>query len=75
MSVPMQCPHCKADFRGEEIPTNWSCGGETNFSRVIGLHSYEADAPVAWKCPDCDYEWEITEELPLGLRTFELMDL
>ena len=75
MPVPMVCPQCQADFRGKEIPPadRPSFGGETHFSRVIGIYSHEADATMAWKCPSCGHEWTRTGELPLGFRTFELM--
>ena len=75
MPVPMICPRCRADFREEEIPPadQPSYGGETHFSRVIGIYSHEADATVAWQCPDCGHEWPQTGELSFGFRTFNLI--
>lgn len=64
MSVPMVCPRCQADLRGQEIsPADRPLfDGKTHFSRVIGIYSHQADATVVWHCPDCGYEWARTEE-------------
>jgi hypothetical protein len=74
-SVPVACPKCHADLRGDVIaPASRAVfGGATHFSRVIGIYSHEADATVAWQCPDCDHEWMRTEPFSFGLRTYQLI--
>jgi transposase-like protein len=77
MPVPMVCPQCQADFRVKEIESadQELFGGETHFSRVIGVYHNEADATVGWLCPDCRYTWAQVGALPFGLRTYELISL
>lgn len=77
MAVPTTCPSCRIDFRGKEIPPadRRSYGHETHFSRVIGIYSDEADATIAWKCPDCGHEWPRTGALPSAFRTFDLVSM
>jgi hypothetical protein len=63
MSVePKTCPNCSADLNGSPIPDEYikeGCYGDaTHFSRVIGIYSIEEDRTVAWRCPDCEHEWE-----------------
>ena len=74
MPIPLTCPKCSANFQGDEIPEKYLdlYGGETRYSRVIGIHSWELDAVVAWACPDCGHRWQLTDELPFGLRTFQM---
>lgn len=75
MPVPSVCPQCHANFRGEDIsPANRaSFGGETHYSRVIGVYDDAADATVSWQCPDCGYAWARTGELSAGMRSFQLV--
>src|SRR5262245_3078172 len=77
MLVPMVCPRCQADLRGQgnSLADRPLFDDKTHFSRVIGIYGHQADATVAWHCPDCGYEWARTEEemLLFGLHTFELM--
>jgi hypothetical protein len=62
-------------LRGDEIaPADRAAfGGATHFSRVVGIYSHEADAAVAWQCPDCGHEWERTEPFGFGLRVYPLI--
>lgn len=30
---------------------------EGRWGRAIGLYDMERDRTVAWRCPDCGYEW------------------
>jgi hypothetical protein len=75
MSVPMVCPSCHAILRATEIPlaNRGTFSEATHFSRVIGIYDEQADATVAWMCPDCRHEWARTEDLPSGLRSYELV--
>jgi hypothetical protein len=75
MSVPITCPGCGADLRAGEIPPaeRQMFGGESHFSRVIGIYDPQADATVDWRCPDCGHVWARTEELSSSFRTFKLM--
>jgi hypothetical protein len=74
-SFPAVCPKCGVDLRGAEIPAGQRgvFGGATHFGRVVGIYSHEADAAVAWQCPDCAYEWERVEPLSFGLRAYPLI--
>lgn len=58
--IPDQCPHCKADLVGEPIPLPLlhNYGGSTHYMRTIAIYDRDRDRTVAWKCPDCGYEWE-----------------
>jgi hypothetical protein len=60
MTDPTSCPSCQADFTGPEIPEKDRSmfGGHTNFSRVIGLTSWEHDRTEHWMCPDCKHTWD-----------------
>lgn len=52
------CPNCKADLRGAPIPEQHRAqypSGATRFSRLIGIVQW--DRVVAWRCPDCGFEW------------------
>jgi hypothetical protein len=73
--VPLACPRCSADLRGAAIPlaNRALFGGATHFSRVIGVHSQEADATVAGQCPECDHEWQRTEPFSWGFRSYPLI--
>lgn len=54
------CPFCGVSLLGAEIPeqSREHYGGQTHFSRVIGVYSQERDRTVAWRCPDCGKESE-----------------
>ena len=58
---PKKCPNCKADFTGELIPKKYRdkgwYGKHTHYSRVIGLYDMDQDRTIAYRCPDCGYEW------------------
>lgn len=64
-SDPAYCPHCGVSFEGEPIPEQdrESFGGQTHFSRVIGLYDVGVDRTVAWKCPDCGHTWHEVPQL------------
>jgi rubredoxin len=49
------CPKCKADLRSIPIPKKDRIyhGGNTHFSRLIGIYDHGLDRTVAWQCPDC----------------------
>ena len=55
--TPYECPHCKADLTGGEIPADvrWMYGGFWHYSRVLGR--VEGDCVVEWSCPDCGGTW------------------
>jgi hypothetical protein len=55
----MNCPNCKTDLTGEPIPEKdrEAFGGATHFDRQIGIYDRRLDRTVAFKCPDCGYEW------------------
>ncbi len=59
MREPTSCPSCNANFRGDEIPEKYRdfYGGETHYSRVIGLTDMHTDATTRWLCPDCKFIW------------------
>jgi hypothetical protein len=58
--TPTECPKCKADLRGADIPPSQqgAYGGETHFTRVIGIYDRYKDRTTHWRCPDCGHEWE-----------------
>jgi len=60
MSVPTECPKCKADLDGGEIPESIRehYSPPYRWSRCIGIYSTERDRTTHWKCPDCGAEWE-----------------
>lgn len=49
MNYPTICPSCKVDLEDKEHP---------GYYRVISLYDRIEDRNIAWKCPDCYYEWE-----------------
>lgn len=54
-----KCPNCSAELKGEPIPLPLQDAyGDTHFSRKIGIYSVETDRTVAWKCPDCNHQWD-----------------
>ena len=59
---PTECPHCRADLRGYEIPLcdRHAYGGKERLTRAIAIYSRERDRTTHWKCPDCGKEWERT---------------
>lgn len=54
-----RCPACEADLQGKPIPEDQreAFGGETHFSRVIGVEIAGGyDGVSIWRCPDCGHE-------------------
>lgn len=54
------CPACKISLIGAPIPQKYRkyYSNSTHFKREIGIYDIEKDKVIAWKCPDCGYEWE-----------------
>lgn len=58
-TIPFRCPYCSSDLKGAPIPNESLFGDLTrHYSRVIGIYDRSRDRTVAWRCPDCDTEWE-----------------
>lgn len=59
MTLPEQCPHCNASFRGGEIPPHKreEYEGQTHYSRLMALEIN--DKPRFWRCWKCECHWEI----------------
>ena len=55
--TPYECPHCKADLTGDEIPAEHRhlYGSPSHYMRQIGI--VERDRVVGWRCPDCGGTW------------------
>lgn len=53
------CPHCGADLRGEEIPTEFRRDYRmTHYMRTIGVEVLGVyDGVLFWACPDCRQGW------------------
>lgn len=54
------CRECGSSFLGQEIPEEHRhmYGGETNFSRIIGIAIRGVyDGVLIWACPDCGHQW------------------
>lgn len=54
------CPHCGSDLTGPEIPEELRAeyyGGQTHYSRKIGIYDQNLDYTIAWECPDCGKRW------------------
>ena len=32
---------------------------EGRWGRQIGIYDMELDRTIKWKCPDCNYEWDV----------------
>ncbi len=58
MSTPYLCPFCYASLRGAPVPTKGGFSGYQFFSRVFSVYDFAKDRTVAWRCPDCNFEWE-----------------
>lgn len=58
--TPYECPLCQSDLTSDPIPEEWldAYGGATHYSRVMGLYSLERDRTIAYRCPDCNGEWD-----------------
>jgi predicted RNA-binding Zn-ribbon protein involved in translation (DUF1610 family) len=56
---PNYCPRCGVSFQGAPIPEEdrASFGGQTHFTRVIGIYDVVVDRTTAWRCPDCGHTW------------------
>ena len=53
-----ECPKCKANLIGGEIPEKIRDQyGGTYWKREISI--IEKDRTVKWKCPDCGHEWKV----------------
>ncbi len=69
------CPSCDADLRGEPIPDETrEHYSVTHYSRRIGIYDRRLDRTVAWRCPDCGYEWPRTGPPTSGLRAEPIED-
>lgn len=56
----LDCPICKADWRGPLIPPkdrHLFAGNSPWFSRLIGIELPGYDGVSRWQCPDCSAEW------------------
>jgi DNA-directed RNA polymerase subunit RPC12/RpoP len=57
-----ECPHCKADLRGEPIPEELRrmyAPGSTHYSRLIGIEIPELyDGVSYYECPECHVRWD-----------------
>lgn len=53
-------PECGKSWIGEPIPETHRehFGGSTHFRRCIAIYDRDKDRTVAWRCPDCEMEWE-----------------
>lgn len=49
-----RCPNCDSDQRDREHLVD----GEPKYWRTIGVYDRDRDRTVAWKCPDCNHQWE-----------------
>ena len=60
MSQLNNCPACQISLIGAPILQEYRqyYGNLTHFKREIGIYDIEKDRVIAWKCPDCGYEWE-----------------
>lgn len=60
VETPTECPECKADLRGPEIPEQYRhyYGGLERYSRVINVYDQRLDRGVARRCPDCGHAWQ-----------------
>lgn len=50
------CPSCNTEWRDKPIPKEYreNYSPPYYFSRVIALYDRDADATVAYRCPDCN---------------------
>lgn len=56
---PEFCPNCKVDFMGWAIPQeDWHCFGARFGSRKFLVYDIDKDETVAYRCPDCQHEWD-----------------
>lgn len=46
-------------------------GDTRRYSRVVAIYDSQLDYVVAWRCPDCAFEWARTE-LPVGPLRWEM---
>jgi predicted Zn-ribbon and HTH transcriptional regulator len=54
-----QCPNCKANLVGGEMPENIRHHYEgSHWKREIGIYDTDEDRTVKWQCPDCKHEWK-----------------
>ena len=53
------CPSCGANWLGMEIPEEHlgAYGGQTHFSRLIGIIDLHSDRTYKYQCPDCKEEF------------------
>ena len=57
------CDNCGAMLFGEKIPENdrQSFGGRVYFRREVAIYDREKDRTIAYRCPDCCFEWDANE--------------
>jgi hypothetical protein len=74
MSNPKNCPSCKTSLVGDPIPADIAhhyVG--THWKREIGIDGgYMGiyDGTVAYRCPDCDHEFPVSEH-PVHIQMFQ----
>ena len=59
--IPRECPECKSDLRGPEIPEEYRAlysAKATHYSRVVSIYDQRLDRGGAWRCPDCGHGWQ-----------------
>jgi ssDNA-binding Zn-finger/Zn-ribbon topoisomerase 1 len=53
------CANCGISLRGSKIAkSKQHFYGVTHFGREINVYDMKEDRTVAYKCPDCQYEWK-----------------
>jgi len=54
------CYNCGVSFIGESIPLKDRkyYGPPYYYRREIGLYDRDKDRVIAYKCPDCGYQWD-----------------
>ncbi len=61
LNIHGDCPKCGVSWDAGDIPeeSRENYSEPYKFSRLIGVYCRDSDRTVAWRCPDCDEEWEI----------------
>lgn len=56
--MPLYCPHCGSDLVYHALVKYPDRMRAEKFSRAIGIYDLRQDRTVAYRCPDCEEEWE-----------------